>query len=166
MLRSQRFIVLALCITFIFGCVLMLRILSYSEQNDFLAMNNNIRLSKAVSSKTNSSRKSNGTEHILSYNTHVFYYPWYGNPASDGKYLHWNHEYIQHWDAKEAKRWPNGRHIPPDDIGSNYYPELGPYSSRQYSVIENHMKQITSAGIGNNRYLNLITHSSQIEMTN
>jgi len=22
----------------------------------------------------------------------AFYYPWYGNPQTDGKWLHWNHE--------------------------------------------------------------------------
>ena len=29
------------------------------------------------------------------YNLHAFYYPWYGNPETDGQYLHWNHPYIQ-----------------------------------------------------------------------
>ncbi len=26
---------------------------------------------------------------LLSYETHVFYYPWYGNPEDDSVYLHW-----------------------------------------------------------------------------
>jgi hypothetical protein len=26
---------------------------------------------------------------FLSYNTHVFYYPWYGNLEDDSRYLHW-----------------------------------------------------------------------------
>ena len=82
------------------------------------------------------------------YNVHVFYYPWYGNPESDGRYLHWNHRFIPHWDKDQAMKWPMGQHVPPDDIGANYYPELGPYSSRSQKVIEDHMQQIRSAGIG------------------
>ena len=82
------------------------------------------------------------------YDVHVFYYPWYGNPDVDGVYLHWNHEYLPHWDKEEAKKWPSGRHVPPDDIGSNFYPSLGPYSSRDPVVIDDHMKQIRTAGIG------------------
>ena len=82
------------------------------------------------------------------YNVHIFYYPWYGNPETDGKYFHWNHPYLQHWDKNEAKKWPRGRHQPPDDVGSNYYPELGPYSSKAVEVMEEHMKQIRSAGVG------------------
>ena len=82
------------------------------------------------------------------YNVHVFYYPWYGNPETDGQYLHWNHQYIQHWDQNEAKKWPHGQHKPPDDIGAQFYPELGPYSSRKVEVMEEHMKQIRSAGVG------------------
>ena len=82
------------------------------------------------------------------YNVHVFYYPWYGNPETDGDYRHWNHPYLAHWDKNEAKKWPHGRHKPPDDIGAQYYPELGPYSSRKVQIMEEHMKQIRSAGVG------------------
>lgn len=45
----------------------------------------------------------------LNYNVHVFYYPWYGTPEFDGgKYLHWNHEYLQHWEKRIASRYPKG----------------------------------------------------------
>ncbi|XP_077977773.1 glycoprotein endo-alpha-1,2-mannosidase-like [Glandiceps talaboti] len=84
----------------------------------------------------------------VNYNVHVFYYPWYGNPKNDGKYIHWNHGYIEHWNKREAQRWPVGRHQPPNDIGANFYPELGCYSSKDKYVIDNHMQQIRSAGIG------------------
>lgn len=82
------------------------------------------------------------------YDVHAFYYPWYGNPEYDGQYYHWNHELIQHWDPKEAARWPKGKHVPPDDVGASFYPELGPYSSRDPAVLDNHMQQMLSAGIG------------------
>lgn len=84
----------------------------------------------------------------LNYFLHVFYYSWYGNPQFDGKYIHWNHPVLEHWDPRIAKNYPQGRHAPPDDIGSNFYPELGSYSSRDPSVIETHMRQISSASIG------------------
>jgi len=82
------------------------------------------------------------------YKVHVFYYPWYGSPEFDGEYIHWNHAYLQHWNVNEAKKWPSGTHVPPDDIGSNFYPELGPYSSRDPHVLNQHMQQIRAAGIG------------------
>ena len=28
----------------------------------------------------------------VSVKLHAFYYPWYGNPQSNGRYLHWDHE--------------------------------------------------------------------------
>ncbi|KAM4687253.1 glycoprotein endo-alpha-1,2-mannosidase isoform 1-T3 [Discoglossus pictus] len=79
---------------------------------------------------------------------HVFYYTWYGNPQFDDKYIHWNHPFLKHWDAKIAENYPKGAHRPPEDIGANFYPELGPYSSRDPSAIEAHMKQMRSASIG------------------
>lgn len=82
-------------------------------------------------------------------NLHAFYYTWYGNPQFDGKYIHWNHKLLKHWDGKVASNYPTGKHNPPEDIGANFYPELGPYSSRDTSVLENHMKQMRSASIGN-----------------
>jgi glycoprotein endo-alpha-1,2-mannosidase len=61
----------------------------------------------------------------------VFYYPWYGTPAQDGAW--------QHWDQ-------NG-HEPPDDVYSRYFPAGGPYSSADPSVVERQMTEIAAAGI-------------------
>ncbi|XP_041462899.1 glycoprotein endo-alpha-1,2-mannosidase-like [Lytechinus variegatus] len=82
------------------------------------------------------------------YNLHAFYYPWYGTPGFDGMYLHWNHPLLPHWNKDEAKKWPSGSWKPPGEIGANFYPQLGPYSSRDPAVIEDHMKQLRLAGIG------------------
>ncbi|KAK3748914.1 hypothetical protein QZH41_007388 [Actinostola sp. cb2023] len=82
------------------------------------------------------------------YNVHIFYYAWYGNPIVDGKYVHWNHKFLPHWKSEIAKKYRQGKHEPPDDIGSNFYPALGPYSSRDIKVIHNHMKQLCFAGVG------------------
>ena len=91
---------------------------------------------------------------LPSYDVHAFYYPWYGNPKHDGKYLHWDHEYMQHWNKDEAKRWKSGQHVPPHDVGSNYYPALGPYSSKDPDVIAKHMEMMQNAKIG--KYIVLI----------
>ncbi|VDP14157.1 unnamed protein product [Soboliphyme baturini] len=70
----------------------------------------------------------------VDYDVHVFYYPWYGNPEYDnGSYYHWNHR---------------GRHRPPEDVGSSYYPTLGCYSSRDARVLHQHMQWIRQSGIG------------------
>lgn len=82
------------------------------------------------------------------YYVHAFYYTWFGNPKFDGKYIHWDHQQLPHWDFKVAQRYQQGRHIPPDDVGSNFYPALGPYSSKDPSAVEAHMQQLRTAAIG------------------
>ncbi|KAM6973212.1 glycoprotein endo-alpha-1,2-mannosidase [Aplochiton taeniatus] len=82
------------------------------------------------------------------YNVHAFYYTWFGNPQFDGKYIHWDHPQLPHWDPKVAQGYPRGRHTPPEDVAANFYPALGAYSSRDPSVIEAHMQQLRTAAIG------------------
>ena len=84
----------------------------------------------------------------LNYNVHLFYYAWYGNPQTDGRWWHWNHKYIPPWDKTDHHKYPTGHHVPPTDIGSNFYPKLGPYSSRDTSVIAKHMEMISAADVG------------------
>ncbi len=67
-----------------------------------------------------------------SYKIGAFYYPWYGNPTTDGKWSHWT----------------QNNHIPPDDISSDYYPALGAYSSNDPAVVAQHMEWLRQAGIG------------------
>ncbi|XP_069743196.1 glycoprotein endo-alpha-1,2-mannosidase-like isoform X1 [Narcine bancroftii] len=83
----------------------------------------------------------------VNYDLHAFYYSWYGNQKFDGKYIHWNHPLVPHWDPKIANSYPKGRHNPPEDIGSNFYPELGAYSSRDPAVLNAHMKQFQAAAV-------------------
>jgi hypothetical protein len=82
------------------------------------------------------------------YNVHIFYYAWYRNVAVDGHWRHWNHEYLPNWKKEDKKSYPTGTHEPPGDIGSNFYPVLGCYSSRDPAVIDTHMKQLSDAKIG------------------
>ena len=61
----------------------------------------------------------------------IFYYPWYGTPALDGGW--------QHWDQNN--------HQPPGDLYSRFYPAQGPYSSSDPRVVGQQMAQIRAAGI-------------------
>jgi hypothetical protein len=61
----------------------------------------------------------------------VFFYPWYANVATDGV--------VRHWDE--------GGHTPPQDIGSDYYPVRGAYSSSDAAVLHAQMSEIAAAGI-------------------
>jgi glycoprotein endo-alpha-1,2-mannosidase len=79
-------------------------------------------------------------------NLFVFYYNWYGNPANDGKYCHWSHPVLPHWSDttwNHRPSFPGG-----EDIGANYYPQLGCYSCNDTSIINKHMQMIAGAGIG------------------
>jgi hypothetical protein len=69
-----------------------------------------------------------------SYRVGAFYYGWYGNPEADGRWVHWE-------DTNHAL-------YPPDDISSDYYPLLGPYSSSDPVVLARHMAWLRQAGIG------------------
>lgn len=60
----------------------------------------------------------------------------YGTPETDGRWLHWNHAVLPHWDPQAAKRWASGtRFDPPDHLHSPYYPARGPYSSSDPGTI-------------------------------
>ena len=64
--------------------------------------------------------------------TGIFFYPWYGTPTSTAS--GWRH-------------WDQGGHSPPYDIGSSFYPALGPYGSTETATVDTQMSQIASAGI-------------------
>ena len=85
-------------------------------------------------------------KNLNKYNTHIFYYNWYGNPQFDKNYRHWNHNVLPHW---SDRTWDN---IPPYDgkenIGANFYPRLGTYSSNDTVIIDNHMRMILQSGVG------------------
>ena len=61
----------------------------------------------------------------------IFYYPWYATYASDGALLHWG----------------EGAHSPPDEIGSDYYPQRGVYSSTDDAVVDAQMLDIAQTGV-------------------
>lgn len=75
---------------------------------------------------------------------HVFYYPWYANLETDGKWSHWDHHILPHWDAVTKAKYKHGiQYIPPDDVGANFFPERGPYSSADPKLIDSHMAELS-----------------------
>lgn len=106
------------------------------------------------SSNTKAALSNTSPEGAVFYDIHIFYYTWYGNPPMDGKYIHWDHILVPHWDPKIASSYPRGRHMPPEDIGSSFYPELNPYSSRDPDVLESHMEQIGASAAGTGQRCN------------
>ncbi|MFI9615747.1 ThuA domain-containing protein [Streptomyces sp. NPDC052023] len=64
---------------------------------------------------------------------HLFYYPWYGSPAVNGGWRHWQ----------------QGGRTPPDDVGADFYPALGPYDSADHEgAVAQHMEWVARSGAG------------------
>ncbi|HET6861131.1 MAG TPA: carbohydrate-binding protein, partial [Streptomyces sp.] len=69
----------------------------------------------------------------LSPNVHLFYYPWYGSPAQNGSWRHWQ----------------QGGRTPPQDVGADFYPKLGAYDSGDFAgAVAQHMKWVRDSGAG------------------
>ena len=69
----------------------------------------------------------------LSQKVQLFYYPWYGSPAVNGSWRHWQ----------------QGSRTPPEDIGADYYPELGAYDSADYAgAVVQQMQWVARSGAG------------------
>jgi glycoprotein endo-alpha-1,2-mannosidase len=64
--------------------------------------------------------------------TAIFYYPWYSTPARDGFWAHW---YVSDKEGQQVLSTP-------------YYPLRGLYSSSNVKVVNAHMREIATAGIG------------------
>lgn len=59
----------------------------------------------------------------------IFYYPWY--------------------DASPWRHWQQGGANPPDSVGADFYPVLGPYDSGDFAgAVAQHMKWIKQSGVG------------------
>ncbi len=77
-------------------------------------------------------RPTDGTRTKLSSRVAIFFYPWYGTPARDGSY--------QHWDQHGAD--------PPVGIASSFYPARGVYSSTDPAVLRAQLTDIAGAHVG------------------
>ena len=70
--------------------------------------------------------------HALARSVAIFYYPWYGTPATDGAWQHWQQ---------------NG-HTPPNDLATRFYPARGAYSSSDGRIVAAQMRDLAQAGVG------------------
>ena len=74
---------------------------------------------------------------------HIFYYAWYGTPEFDGEYRHWNHAVLAPNGRESGMSYPGGH-----DIGSNFFPRKGCYSSNDPETIARHCFEIRLSGAG------------------
>lgn len=93
---------------------------------------------------------SHSTSPLPSPSRHVaaFFYLWYGNPATDGRYIHWDHHVLPHWTEAVRQQYPEARFLPPDDIHAPFYPRRGLYSSRDGEVLRDQFREMAEHGIG------------------
>ena len=79
----------------------------------------------------------------------AFFYCWYGTPDVDGRWQHWDHGQLPHWTPDVRARFPpeSVRWLPPEDIHAPFYPQRGPYSSRDARVLREQFEQMRGAGI-------------------
>lgn len=81
---------------------------------------------------------------------HAFYYLWYGCPEHDGRWIHWNHDILPHWNERVRRQYrafENKTFHPPRELHSRFYPERGPYSSRDPALLRSHFATMREAGI-------------------
>lgn len=80
----------------------------------------------------------------LNYNAVCFYYNWYGSTKTDGNPYHWAHKVMKQNEKDTITAFFSGE----GNIGANFYPQAGEYSSADSNIIDLHMQQISTAGIG------------------
>ena len=96
-------------------------------------------------SENNGGNNNLGTE--LDYDTFCFYYDWYGSEAIDGQYRHWAHAIAPDPNGGSGQ---NPGTIPgtQESIASNFYPQLGRYSSSDPNILTKHMDMFVMARTG------------------
>lgn len=79
----------------------------------------------------------------------AFYYLWYGNPETDGRYMHWNHSVLPHWTPAVNSRYPNvGKsHEPPAHIHAKFYPARGCYSVADPDTLQSQMTELRRSSV-------------------
>lgn len=88
--------------------------------------------------------KNTAASNDVSSSVHVFYYPWYGNPQTDGGEPGTDGAGWRHW----QQNFGGLPHTPPNAIGASFYPSLGPYSSSDPATVDQHMAWIAEAKVG------------------
>lgn len=71
----------------------------------------------------------------------TFYYNWYGNPAVDGQWYHWDQAVLRPDGSAGAP------HHPPASAGVSWWPAAGLYSSNDAAVLAAHCAAMRAAAI-------------------
>ena len=75
------------------------------------------------------------------------FYLWYGNPETDGSWVHWNHCILPHWDKTIDAQYKKFNWTPPDLHHSPYRPSKGLYSSSDARTLQTQFVEMKLAGI-------------------
>ena len=80
---------------------------------------------------------------------HAFFYLWYGTPAIDGNWSHWDHSILPHWTEAVRAQYPGAetRYLPPHDIHAPFYPARGLYSSLDAGVLRAQFEDLAAHGV-------------------
>ncbi|CAL1135246.1 unnamed protein product [Cladocopium goreaui] len=78
---------------------------------------------------------------------HAAFYLWYGNIETDGRWMHWDHKVLPHWDPKVDELHRKFSWQPPDEPHSTFYPEKGTYSSANNETLHAQFQELRQAGI-------------------
>eukprot|EP00933_Yihiella_yeosuensis_P044378 TRINITY_DN39484_c0_g1_i1.p1 TRINITY_DN39484_c0_g1~~TRINITY_DN39484_c0_g1_i1.p1 ORF type:complete len:562 (-),score=104.22 TRINITY_DN39484_c0_g1_i1:167-1852(-) len=78
---------------------------------------------------------------------HAAFYLWYGNPEVDGRWIHWDHKVLPHWDKEEDAKHEKFNWRPPEEPHSTFYPVRGTYSSRDNQTLHEQFAELADAGV-------------------
>jgi len=78
---------------------------------------------------------------------HAAFYLWYGNPEADGRWLHWDHPVLPHWDPQVDAKHKKFNWAPPEELHSPYFPQRGAYSVRDNATLQAQFRELAEAGV-------------------
>lgn len=78
---------------------------------------------------------------------HAAFYLWYGTPEVDGKWMHWNHKVLPHWERHIDERHKKFDWEPPHEPHSPFMPSAGCYSSRDNATLKRQFSEMKRAGV-------------------
>jgi len=78
---------------------------------------------------------------------HAAFYLWYGNPETDGRWIHWDHKVLPHWDPKVDAQHEKFDWRPPDEPHSTFFPARGTYSSADNATLRAQFRELRQAGV-------------------
>ena len=79
---------------------------------------------------------------------HAAFYLWYGTPEQDGRWRHWDHPTLPHWDAHVNEKYaPGVRFDPPVAPHAPFFPERGLYSSADFETTRAQLASLKAVGV-------------------